>query len=103
MGFDKQVDYDAVVLLSGKTHTGVQKVFRTVIKDSPIPLKITGQLPEPKIQFVGDARLKSILIAEKVLQGQEAIVRGALEVPKKALGIPTGIFKRGFWGFYRTG
>ncbi|MDO8126270.1 MAG: AsmA-like C-terminal region-containing protein [Candidatus Brocadiales bacterium] len=99
IGFDKQVDYDAVVLLSGKKHKGVQKVFRKVIKDSPIPLKITGQLPDPKIQFVGDAKLKSILITEKVLQGNEAIVRGTLGVPKKAIGVPTGILKKTFGVF----
>ncbi|MCP4364160.1 MAG: hypothetical protein GY800_02550 [Planctomycetes bacterium] len=93
MGFDRQLDYDAVLLLSGKTHKGVQKVFRTVIKDSPIPLRITGDLSEPKIKFVGSAKLKSVLVAEKVLQGQEAIVRTGLAVPKKVLGAPTGVLK----------
>ncbi len=93
IGFDRQLDYDAVVLLSGKTHKGVQKVFRTVIKDSPIPLKITGDLSNPKIKFTGSAKLKSVLVAEKILQGNEVIIRTGLAVPKKVIGAPIKIIE----------
>jgi hypothetical protein len=93
IGFDKQLDYDAVVLLSGKTHKGVQKVFRKVIKDSPIPLKITGDLSNPKIKFTGSAKLKSVLVAEKILQGNEVIIRTGLAVPKKVIGAPIKIIE----------
>ncbi len=93
LGFDGQLDYDAVILLSSKMHKGVQKVFRKVIKDSPVPLKITGNLSDPEIKFTGGAKLKSVLIAEKVLQGQEAIVRGTLGVPKKAILAPKGVLE----------
>ncbi len=93
IGFDKEVDYDAVILLSGRNYAGIQKVFRKVLKDSPIPLKITGRLPEAKVKFAGGARLKGILVAEKVIQGPEAIVRGALKTPKRAVGAPKTIVK----------
>ncbi|MHC4197877.1 MAG: hypothetical protein ACYSRP_08225, partial [Planctomycetota bacterium] len=102
IGFDRQLDYDVVVLLSGKTHKGVQKVFRTVIKDSPIPLKVTGDLSEPKIEFTGSARLKSVLVTEKILQGNEVIIRAGLAVPKKAVGVPVGVL-RGVGRFFGVG
>ncbi|MHC4197282.1 MAG: hypothetical protein ACYSRP_05130 [Planctomycetota bacterium] len=93
IGFDEQLEYDAVVLLSGKTHKGIQKVFRAAFKDSPLPLKITGSLSDPTIQFTGSASLMSVLVAEKVLQGTEGIVRTGLEVPTAVLEAPIDILK----------
>ncbi len=102
IGFDRQLDYDAVVLLSGKTHKGVQKVFRKVIKDSHIPLKITGDLSNPKIKFTGSAKLKGVLVAEKILQGNEVIIRTGLAVPKKVISAPVGVL-RGVGRFFGVG
>ncbi|MFQ5957463.1 MAG: AsmA-like C-terminal region-containing protein, partial [Candidatus Brocadiales bacterium] len=75
VGFDKQIDYNAAVLLpQERAGKDTQKIFDVLGEDSTILLRLTGRLPKPNVQIRGEAALERIL---------EGVFRGPKETPKK--------------------